>query len=419
MAQRAHAPQDDVTWLHPVATGSTHQQTATPAGWIGGRPTLPDDLDWPMAGGIPAGFLAQINLSRLPKETWRGYGPQSGWLRVFLTHDGAPILIHSPAFGDTATPPLDTTLRWQSAAQAPRWDLQIGPMPQPPVTIAAPTGFDLAHPGCQPIDLATVRSLIAALHRVLDESDAFLTKLQADQKTPAPAPEPEQPGANGIWGNILRAKPKVVATGQRRIANPAILLSGAADVDTARTILVRLERKLEHAGDHLPPEALALICAALEHVKLPLFQTEAAPDLAQEGVPDTPIRIYQRNVPATKSAWAPRGTPRSRWAEDWQQELANLARAAVAQAPDMMPPAARAFWSADVAQLAHGATCSAGALHATTQGELATLLRLPSNLLTGWDWGAEALDFCLPLAALAQGDFTKGQVLWQDDVDPA
>lgn len=51
--------------------------------WIGGVPHLPNSEPWPMVHGRPAGFVAQIALSDLPRGIWGGYGPRDGWLVCF------------------------------------------------------------------------------------------------------------------------------------------------------------------------------------------------------------------------------------------------------------------------------------------------------------------------------------------------
>ncbi|NVK13537.1 MAG: DUF1963 domain-containing protein [Rhodobacteraceae bacterium] len=55
-----------------------------PAGWYGGKPQMPDGMEWPMQDGKPMLFLAQLNCSFLPQNLWGGAGPREGWLLFFL-----------------------------------------------------------------------------------------------------------------------------------------------------------------------------------------------------------------------------------------------------------------------------------------------------------------------------------------------
>ncbi len=55
------------------------------AGWFGGDPMLPRDVDWPEIDGVPLCFLAQIDLAKLPTDIWSGLGPREGFL-IFFNH---------------------------------------------------------------------------------------------------------------------------------------------------------------------------------------------------------------------------------------------------------------------------------------------------------------------------------------------
>ncbi|SDJ00267.1 DUF1963 domain-containing protein [Lutimaribacter saemankumensis] len=55
--------------------------------WIGGLPSLPPEMPWPVLGDNPALFLAQIDCSELPVDLWGGAGPREGWLVFFVAQD--------------------------------------------------------------------------------------------------------------------------------------------------------------------------------------------------------------------------------------------------------------------------------------------------------------------------------------------
>lgn len=391
MEHRAHAPQDDVTWLRPAATGQD-----AGIGWIGGGPCLPQGAQWPRSDEAPAIFLAQIDLAALPGGLWRGYGPREGWLRLFLGADGTPHLLHTALKGAPA--PGEDTGR--------AWPLIRAPAPARPEPA---TSFDLTSPACQPVDLATARVLIETIEAELDRAQAFLDALSPET---GGAPQ-DRPGANGIWGRILRSR-ATVAPQAPVIANPGVLLTGRKEIAAARAILSRLSEVLDRARDPLPTGAIALLCDTLGQVDLPLFQSEPAPDVPiAPGEPD-PIRIHQRNVPVTRSARAPQGMPGSSWAERWQAQLTARALHLLARTPEALPVPARAVWTQVLTREAASATCALGELRETADGPLAVVMRLPATPLFGWEWGSEALEICLPLAALAEGTFSPCFALWPE-----
>lgn len=399
MEQRAPLPQDELVRLCP-----TPEAGPTAAGWIGGLPSLPAGAAWPRSEGRRALFLAQINLAALPAGLWRGCGARDGWLRVFLDATGRPRLIRSalegmPEAGETAIP---------------RWPLARATAPRRAPADRAETPFDLADPACRPVDAGTARGLIAALTNELDRAESFLDAVVTQTRT---APQ-ERPGGNGIWGRILRAQPR--DTPQAMVlANPGILISGRAEIAKARAVLTRLATALERAGETLSHAAIALLCDSLRHVSLPFFLTEPAPDQRRDTGGADPVRIYQRNVPATRSARAPAGTPGSGWAETWRRSLATRALDLAARDPDSLPRHACDTWLRRMQRETEAATCHLGEVRNTADGPVAVLMRLPATPLTGWDWGGAALEICLPLDALDRGDFGRAFTLWPETPDQA
>lgn len=76
----------------PLADGP-----GAPGCWLGGRPTLPPELQWPIYDGagperrVPMHFLAQIDLSKLPDFPDRPEMPHHGTLFFFLDPVFAPV----------------------------------------------------------------------------------------------------------------------------------------------------------------------------------------------------------------------------------------------------------------------------------------------------------------------------------------
>lgn len=399
MAHRAPAPQDEITWLQPAVQGSA----AKAIGWIGGAPCLPPATRWPRHG--TARFLAQVNMAALPQGLWRGYGPRSGWLRVFLDPDGTPQLVHTQDKG------LPAAIEDVGDA-GPAWPL--APVATAPEMPPAPE-FDLDNPACQPVDLGSARMLLAAIGAELDRAQAFLDLL--DRSLDAATPQ-DRPGANGIWGRILRNQ-SAATPRPRVIANPGVLVTGRKDIAAARDILARLGEALDRARDPLPDGAVALLCDALRDLRLPIFLSEPAPDIAIAPGEADPIRIFQRDVPVTRSARAPAGMPGSDWAERWQAALTARALHLLPRRPETLTETARAAWTRAQGRAAAAARCALGDVRDTVHGPVAVVMRLPATPLTGWNWDAEALEICLPLQTLAEGDFRQPFALWPDAVDQA
>ncbi|MEM8793399.1 MAG: DUF1963 domain-containing protein, partial [Pseudomonadota bacterium] len=60
-----------------------------PGCWLGGRPTLPPEIEWPwddVTGGTPMRFLGQINLAQIPPVAAYPEMPRTGTL--FFFHEG-------------------------------------------------------------------------------------------------------------------------------------------------------------------------------------------------------------------------------------------------------------------------------------------------------------------------------------------
>lgn len=71
--------------------------------WVGGKPSLPSGVDWPVQivneKMFQAQFLAQVCCEDLPEGIWDGAGPQSGWLVFFAGH-----VLYTTELGQDADP---------------------------------------------------------------------------------------------------------------------------------------------------------------------------------------------------------------------------------------------------------------------------------------------------------------------------
>ncbi len=90
--------------------------------YFGGKPTLPDDVEWPSFDGEPMLFLGQINCIELPELIWGGVGPRNGWLLFFLQYtvsDGGQNLqckvLHVDGAGKERSVDISNDLRENAA----------------------------------------------------------------------------------------------------------------------------------------------------------------------------------------------------------------------------------------------------------------------------------------------------------------
>ncbi|MEM1276886.1 MAG: DUF1963 domain-containing protein [Pseudomonadota bacterium] len=69
-----------------------------PGCWLGGRPTLPPEIEWPVEHELPMRFLAQIDLSQIPPVAFYPEMPRTGTLFFFYE----PVFsdyMNDPAYG--------------------------------------------------------------------------------------------------------------------------------------------------------------------------------------------------------------------------------------------------------------------------------------------------------------------------------
>ena len=178
--------------------------------WLGGRPHMPAETPWPMAGGKPALFLAQISCAHLPPRLWGKRGPRDGWLLAFTPQDtpGEPILRHVPRFGPERQAPgplhypnlapvrADVLARATGDPSAiPRWPVEIldtsrsDPCDTAHAKLdAAPVDPDLTDPRFQPFDWGSAMVLL----------DSLLTEVDWQHSVVSALVDPDAPDANTL-----------------------------------------------------------------------------------------------------------------------------------------------------------------------------------------------------------------------------
>ena len=171
--------------------------------WVGGNPSLPEDLAWPEVDGQPAVFYAQIDCASLPKEAWGARGPRTGWLVFFVSAEyfGRVVVLHTPTLGTERLAPAPVAacgsprenrarawlaqITQNPSSPAPRWPLRISQIDGDPASRdiirafdkprswSAPreqfrSGFDLTRPEYQPFDWTTAMALLDSTRRFLN-----------------------------------------------------------------------------------------------------------------------------------------------------------------------------------------------------------------------------------------------------------
>ncbi|MEM8851473.1 MAG: DUF1963 domain-containing protein [Pseudomonadota bacterium] len=153
--------------------------------WLGGLPSMPDDVSWPTGDGKPMQFFAQINLADVPRTTWGGLQPEQGWLLLFFGSRGgrvASAAIYTAGLGRPRQPPegtepyyLEYPLRNMldyilcgAAPVLPRWPIRIRPVDEPPSVRSGGSlsnrvpKHDLSDPAWHPFDRLSQRMMLAA-----------------------------------------------------------------------------------------------------------------------------------------------------------------------------------------------------------------------------------------------------------------
>ena len=162
-----------------------HDETAR--SWLGGLPSLPDDVEWPRsiaheypeAGERPLHFVMQICCADLPAALWGGLGPRTGWLIIFVDPnqgwsegDGGHRVIHTTQIGVQRAPPSDIgpvhdgnytggNYKWLETKDVPpiwrRWPVDIVSYPnamhaRDTYNFGSPPDFDMIMYDGAPVD---------------------------------------------------------------------------------------------------------------------------------------------------------------------------------------------------------------------------------------------------------------------------
>jgi len=360
--------------------------------WIGGRPRLPDAVEWPRIDGREGDFIAQIACAELPPMLWDGLGPRTGSLAFFANPDsGEATALHLT--GDA--PPRDAPrgvgpvyfrpLGLDSAALAalaipafPEWPVDMVTGPANPGDVGEADAilsadYDIGDPAFHPFDWPSM----LAMARILE--DRVLA-----QPTDGTPPD----DANDELAEAIADAAEANRDAAQRTAEIVAIVRESAAADTG----------------FLPTDATAVM-AALHAIRW--TQVAARPD-PESGVDE----VETLALPLTRHR--PDG---DLWVDAWRHLLFDHARHAWSADAARLSAPARAFfeplWQAMGAN-GLGSMGNFPSHHAPgfDEDRDVVLLELPPSALIGLaprDRGH--IVFAIRKADLATGDFSKIRAL--------
>ena len=360
--------------------------------WLGGTPHMPADMPWPIAGGKPALFLAQISCAHLPPRLWGKHGPRAGWLLAFTPQDnpGAPILRHIAQFGIERQPPgplhypttppmrIDILARATGTPAAiPRWPIEITaddrPLPSAdpdtgqdtdqhtdqntgqnaPPDAAAQT--DLSDPRYQPFDWGSAMVLLDSLHTELDWHHRVVDALL----------DPSRPDAN--------------------------TLHYLDSLSRTRDSTATLRTELAAARDQGPAFSPAPRDLALRGLSSLTLDTTAR---CNDGL-QTPVTAPLLSNTHMRQSYF-------RWFDHYARRLYT-------DRPEDLPEPQRSLFVAHWSCLAQAEYGEMGGEPCAEAPQTMTVLRLPTSHLMGWSFGASGeFHISLPAEGLSAGSLDIG-----------
>lgn len=176
------------------------------AGWFGGSPKLPKDVQWPEIDGTSLCFVAQIDLTKVPQNIWSGVGPRQGQFAFFIHPEElkAKVLHVDGTLEKRSGPSPVESYWWHNhydkappvSTHFPEWPVQVngcvGALPEPagfhkgkapgfPKPSETET-FDLTNRAHHPFDEQTLVLLIEGVENELDSRQASLSKFLDEKK---------------------------------------------------------------------------------------------------------------------------------------------------------------------------------------------------------------------------------------------
>ncbi len=352
---------------------------------LGGRPRLPQGMEWPHVDGRPGDFLAQVSCADLPADLWDGLGPRQGWLAFFANPDsGAPLVIHLTEDGPPRDPPREAGpayfgpqggLRFGELASLtiqafPEWPVDLVVVrpgeddprdnadPDGPARDLYEQGYDIADPAFHPFDWDSMLAMAQILERRLERL-------------------PEVPGDHGTDCNAdVRERAKEIIT---------IIRDSAGRMEFSAT------------------DATAVM-SALHAINWTKTLYSADPESGEERVDTLTLPLTRHHPDA------------SLWVHDYQAVLFDHAKHAWCQNPNRLSAPARAFYEPLWQEMAAREMAGMGHvpfhyIHDFDEERDVVLIELPtSGLMSRIVGDAHHLVLTMRKADLAAGDFSKPRV---------
>lgn len=362
--------------------------------WIGGRPHLPADMEWPRIDGQDGDFLAQIVCSDLPADLWDGLGPRLGTLAFFTNPDtGAATAVHLSDDGAPRDPPrsvgpayfqpwrIDTAELMPFAIRAfPEWPVDLVPA-QPgeaagtddDAELLFASDYDIADPAFHPFDWGTM----LAMAEILENR---MARLAVDGAAPDDASD-----------ELAQA------------------IAEAAEINREAQVraseIIDIIHESAGQGVRFSPADATAVLAGLHAIRWASVTTESDPETGEDRVEATTLPLT-RHHPTDDL-----------WVDAYRAVLFDRLKHAYAARPDSLSPAARAvfepLWEAmaarETAAMGHFPTRLREGFDAERD---VALLELPaSGLRSIGPRNQGSLLLAIRKVDLAAGDFSKIRAL--------
>ena len=365
-----------------------HRETPVHS-WLGGRPRLPETMEWPKIDGREGDFLAQISCAALPPMIWDGVGPRSGWLAFFANPDsGVPAVLHVAEDGPPRDPPHPAGALWSPPGPGlggfarhafPEWPVDpvdVG-VTIPAIAASASTEvYDIAQPVFHPFDWDSMTAMIDLL-------ESRLARLTVDGVAPADASDELMQAVEdaAIANRTAYARAQeIIAVVRESAGQGSFTAAGATAVmEGLQTICWNevVARTDPETGEDL-----------VETLELPLTRHHPAAEL---------------------------------WVDDWRALLADHAKHAWCADPDRLPEPLRTAFEPEWQRMAAAETVVLGG---TAEGFVpgfdpdldAILIHLPASALFNRSSAAgNGAIVAIRKSDLAAGDFARVRMQRRDD----
>jgi hypothetical protein len=365
------------------------------AGWFGGKPKLPEGVEWPIADGQRLPFLCQVDLSALPPGLWGGIGPRKGWLAFFLGAKATPLqVLHvQGTLAERDGPGQQSAVwTWSTEWKSP----EILCLPSWPFTVDERPGtvfHEDAGPATAARDVMITSSMAPALgDRAYLPFDQNSLLLLTDSIS---AHLVKQARGACLWSTFpnLRDEDRERFEQQKPIAMKSLQR------------YFELESPLRSTGTFCIEQVAEVM---KEVADLPTYELSYE-RVDEHGYREIRFRETKLSEPPRFASYAPP------WWSEFQQKLNWHAVVAYTRDPAALHAALRA--RLEVEWRDHFERRSAAMGHAPT-GHIYTphgpatpnevLLELPTNQLIGWIWGdCYSLVLTIEREALRRGDFSR------------